>query len=268
MPDLSHLISHRFRGFSKIENSLEGLIAALDFGVLNLEFDIRVTKCGTPIIYHDEYAKDKNGNDIHINEISVAELTRRGGNFFHMPIADDFFAAIAGHANQQAKLLVDIKDAGFETEIWALINYYRLQNRVVYVSWLPEVIYAMHDLAPNADYCLSHWCRAPNAATRAVHRVFSARNGHIERPARHYVHGERSGWHVDGQLRGKMRDIVTAVCVPQNMANPEWAAAYQKDGIAVSTFSYVSWDHINKHAKSMNIDLYFIDNKTVFEKLS
>ena len=57
------LISHRFRGFAKRENTLEGLKAALDFGVVNLEFDVRVAACGTPMIYHDEYALDKTATD-------------------------------------------------------------------------------------------------------------------------------------------------------------------------------------------------------------
>ena len=53
MPTLTQLVSHRFRGFSPHENTIQGLNAALDFGVAQVEFDIRVTKCGTPLIYHD-----------------------------------------------------------------------------------------------------------------------------------------------------------------------------------------------------------------------
>ena len=56
MPKFDQLISHRFRGFSYRENTIKGLMNALDLGVQVLEFDIRVTRCGTPIIYHDEYA--------------------------------------------------------------------------------------------------------------------------------------------------------------------------------------------------------------------
>jgi len=40
MVTISNLICHRFRGFAPYENTIDGLLAALDLGVLNLEFDI------------------------------------------------------------------------------------------------------------------------------------------------------------------------------------------------------------------------------------
>jgi hypothetical protein len=42
---------------------------------------------------------------------------------------------------------------------------------------------------------------------------------------------------------------------------------YHKDGIKVSTFSYVDWDHIKRHEERFNIDTYFIDNKRVFDEM-
>jgi len=42
MVDMSQLVSHRFRGFSKHENTIEGLLAALDFGVSQVEFDLLI----------------------------------------------------------------------------------------------------------------------------------------------------------------------------------------------------------------------------------
>jgi len=265
MVALSNLISHRFRGFAPFENTIEGLNAALDFGVQNLEFDIRVAKCGTPMIYHDETALDQHGKLHHLCEVMADDFPSLGGVFAHMPTAEDLFAAAAAHSNKTAKLLIDIKDAGFETEIHALIMMNRLESRAVYVSWLPEALYALHELAPNAEFCLSHWCLSPDTLTRQVHKVFKAKMGHIKRPRRKRVHGERSGWFVDGPLRGDLRDIVSSVCVPQAMVSRALVDDYHKDGIEVSTFSYLDWDHINRHKKRFNIDLYFIDNKAVFD---
>lgn len=267
MVALSNLISHRFRGFAPYENTIAGLIAALDFGVLNLEFDIRVAKCGTPMIYHDEAALDKEGKLHHLSEVMAHDFADLGGVFAHMPSAEALFAAISEHPKKDTKLLIDIKDAGFETEIHALVMLNRLASRVVYVSWVPESLYAMHDIAPDADYCLSHWCLSPDTKTRQVHKVYEAKMGHIKRPRRRIVHGERSGWFVDGPLRGELRDIVSSVCVPQAMVSKALVEDYHKDGIEVSTFSYVDWDHINRHKERFNIDTYFIDNKRVFDEL-
>jgi len=243
MVDINNLISHRFRGFAPHENTIAGLNAALDFGVLNLEFDIRVAKCGTPMIYHDEAALDKDGKLHHLCDV------------------------MAAHPKKEAKLLIDIKDAGFETEIHALVMMGRLAARVIYVSWVPEALYAMHDIAPDAEYCLSHWCQSPDAKTRQIHKVFKDKMGHVKRPSRKRVHGERSGWFVDGPLRGEMRDIVSSVCVPQAMVSRALVDDYHKDGIQLSTFSYVDWDHIRRHDERFNIDTYFIDNKSVFDEM-
>lgn len=267
MVALSNLISHRFRGFAPHENTIDGLNAALDFGVLQVEFDIRVAKCGTPMIYHDEAALDKDGKLHYLCDLIADDFTSLGGVFAHMPTAEDLFAAIRQHSRKEAKLLIDIKDAGFETEIHALVMLNRLADRVVYVSWVPETLYAMHDIAPDAKYCLSHWCQSPDAKTRQVHKVFKAKMGHINRPRRKMVHGERSGWFVDGPLRGELRDIVSSVCVPQAMISRALVNDYHKDGIEVSTFSYIDWEHIRRHKERFNIDTYFIDNKHVFDEM-
>lgn len=266
---LSSLISHRFRGFSKLENSIQGVNAALDFGVKYVEFDIRIAACGTPMIYHDEAAPDKHGDHHLLSAYKASSYSTLGGRFTHMPTADALFAAIAAHQNKNTVLLVDIKDGGFETEIHALICLHHLQNRVVYVSWVPNVLYAMHDMTPNTPLCLSHWCQNPDLSIRANHIVYKAKNGDVPRLADAYIHGERSGWFIDGPLTGKLREILIAtkgsVCVPQDMVTRKLVDSYHSDGLAVSTFSYLDWDHINDHKSRFNIDLYFIDNKDVFD---
>ena len=271
MADLSHLISHRFRGFSKHENTLSGCLAALDFGVLNLEFDIRVTRCGTPVIYHDEFARGSNKRKQYVANLMAKSFPKVGGTFSHIPTAEALFALIAEHTNQKARLLIDIKDAGFEDIIHALVCAYGLQSRVVYVSWLPNVLYAMHEIAPDIPLCLSHWCKSPNKAVRMLHDVHDAKDGQIHRLDRKYIHGERSGWFVDGPLRGELRNMIKAskgsVCVPQNMVTRDLVDDYHADDIEVSTFSYTEWKAIKTHEDRFNIDLYFIDNKAVFDAL-
>jgi len=267
MADLSNLIAHRFRGFTFFENSLNGLNAALDFGVKQIEFDIRVTKCGTPLIYHDEYAADKTGKRHHIKDIWTHEREALGGTFAHMPTAEALFAAIAAHPNQDAKILIDMKDAGFEVMLYALIRANRLEGRALWVSWLPETLYAIHEIDPDAKLCFSHWCGDPSAKDKQLHRIFTSQDGHIPRPKRRYVHGERSGWHVAAPVQGDLRKILSSVCIPQAMASRALVDNYHKDGIAVSAFSYVDWDHINRHQSEFNVDDYFIDSKKVFNEI-
>lgn len=271
MIGLSSLISHRFRGFAPLENTLEGFVAALDFGVLNLEFDIRVTRCGTPMIYHDEFALDKAGKRHEISELMASDFKGLGGTFASIPTAEALFKIAGTHANTDAKFFIDIKDAGFETEIHALVCLNRLEDRVVYVSWVPNALYAIHALAADASLCLSHWCQDPPLIAREVHEVFEAPDGLVPRLDRDYIHGERSGWYIKGGVQGELRDMLRrtkgSVCVPQFMVTRDLVDAYHADGIEVSTFSYVTWPDIRAHEKEFNIDLYFIDNKRVFDEL-
>jgi hypothetical protein len=267
MAKLSDLISHRFRGFAPHENTIAGLNAALDFGVQQVEFDIRVTRCGTPLIYHDEAARDGRGKLRHICDILASDLQNLGGTFSHMPTAEALFAAAAAHENP-ARLLIDMKDAGFEDMLVALAKAEGLTDRILWVSWLPETLYAVRDLLPDAKLCLSHWCAKPSAQTRKLHKVFHSPNGHLPRPDRRSVHGERSGWFVEQPLQGDMRALVSAVCVPRAMVTRALVENYQADGIEVSAFSYVTRECVEAAEDTLGLDAFFIDDKIVFDSFA
>lgn len=264
MVELSQLISHRFRGFSPLENTIEGLISALNFGVAQVEFDIRVSRCGTPLIYHDEYAVSENGEIHKICEVMSRDLHNLGGVFAHMPTAEALFRAASTHPNK-ARLLVDIKDAGFEDMLVALAMQFGIQDRITWVSWLPETLYTIRDMLPRAQVTLSHWCKNPNSTIRKIHHVYEAKNGHIPRPNRSQIMGERSGWFVDGPLKGEIRDVINNVCVPVDMVTRELIANYQSDGIKVSVFSYISRKNVDMAERELGLDDYFIDSKSVFD---
>ena len=264
MVDISQLVSHRFRGFSEHENTIEGLNSALDFGVEQVEFDIRVTRCGTPLIYHDEAARGQKGKTHHICDILAKDRESIGGVFAHMPTAEALFAAAAAHENK-AKLLIDMKDAGFEDMLVALAKAYGLEDRINWVSWLPETLYSVRDLLPNAEVTLSHWCKSPDAGVRSIHKVFAAKNGRVPRPKRRLIIGERSGWFIDGPLRGEMRELVNNVCIPVAMATRELIESYQADDIKVSAFSYVTRNSVDAAESKLGLDDFFIDAKIVFD---
>lgn len=264
MAQLSQIISHRFRGFSDHESTITGLLAALDYGVRQIEFDIRLTRCGTPIITHDESARDHAGQIHRVCDVLAADLANLGGDFARMPTARALFAAVAAHGNHDCTLLIDVKDAGFEDMLYALCAEYRLRDRSIWVSWLPEVLFAVHDIDPDARTCLSHWCQSPDSPTRAVHTVYAAKAGEIARPTRRYVHGERSGWFVDGPLRGQLRNIVDWVCIPAGQISADLVADYHRDNIQVSAFSYLTLDAMNAAEQAYGHDAFFSDAKAPF----
>lgn len=265
------LISHRFRGFSAYENTLKGLRATLDFGVQNLEFDVRIAKCGTPMVYHDEFALDGKGARQYLCDYKASEYAHLGGIFAQMPTLDALFSTIKVHSNKTAKLLIDIKDLGFEAEIHALVMYYHLQNRSIYVSWLPEVLYRIHELAPDIPLCLSHWCGDVSKKIAASHDMHISKDGIIPRLTDRYMTGVRYGWVSKQALSGDMLKILKnssgGICVPQLMLSRGLSDFYHSQNLFVSTFSYTDWPSIHTHKSTLNVDMYFIDNKQVFEKL-
>jgi len=265
------LISHRFRGFAPRENTLPGLRAALDFGVQNLEFDVRMAKCGTPMIYHDEFALDGDGNKQYLCDYKASEYARLGGTFAHMPTLDALFSTVKVHRNKTAKLLIDIKDLGFEVEINALVMYYHLQHRTIYVSWLPEVLYRICALAPDVPLCLSHWCGDVSKEVAANHDMHLSEDGTIPRLDAPYMTGVRYGWVLKQALSGEMLRILRAsgggICVPQSMLTRTLSDFYHDQDLFVSTFSYTDWPSINAHKTALNVDMYFIDDRQVFDEL-
>jgi len=265
------LISHRFRGFSEYENTLEGLRAALDFGVRNLEFDVRVAKCGTPMVYHDEHALDGHGKKRYLCDYKAAEYEALGGIFAEMPSLDALFSTIKVHKFKNAKLLIDIKDLGFEHEIHALVMYYRLQHRAIYVSWVAEVLYRIHGLAPEIPLCLSHWSAEVSVSDAAQHKVNSSKGGIIPRIDDAYMTGVSYGWAVKDPLAGDMLAILKAssggICVPEDLLTRTLSDFYHRQKMFVSTYSYTDWPAINAHKKVLNVDMFFIDNREVFEEL-
>jgi len=258
---IANLISHRFRGFGKLENTIESLLGALDFGVRKVEFDVRMAKCGTPMVYHDEHAMGAEGQR-KLCEVMASDYEAVGGRFAAMPTLDDLLGAAAAHGSH-ALLLVDIKDAGFEEVVISLIHAHGLAERVVYVSWLPEVLYAVRELRADARLCLSHWASSPSLAARAVHEVFVSRDGEVPCPGR-TVLGERSGWWLQKPLTGELADMVEMVCIPVADVTDALLAHYRARGIAVTAFSYVEIEAAEA-AFARGVDPLFIDAKRVFE---
>ena len=261
------LISHRFLTFSEYENTAQGLISALDNKVSYVEFDVRIAKCGTPVIYHDPEAIDINGVEHKISTVKYNDFNDLGGRFKTISSLDEILDIAANHSNTKVKLLIDIKDFGYEQVIYSSVVKKKLSDRSIYVSWLPEVIYALHKLTPLSEFCFSYWCKPPSETTKESHIVFKSQNGEIKNQTSANNIGRSSGWYIKGALRGKLRDIISMVCVPKHMLDVSLVNKYHQYGIEVSSFSYLNINEIINDKKNYNIDYFFADNKKVFENI-
>lgn len=68
-------VGHRGLPTKYPENSLVGILAALDAGAQAVEFDVQLTKDGVPVVCHDVTLERTGATNINITEIAFAELT-------------------------------------------------------------------------------------------------------------------------------------------------------------------------------------------------
>lgn len=70
------LIAHRGASFEAPENTMSAIYKAIDIGVSLIEFDVRMTKDGIPIIMHDETVSRTTDSteDVHIEDLTFDQI--------------------------------------------------------------------------------------------------------------------------------------------------------------------------------------------------
>lgn len=76
MPDVKSplIIAHRGASADAPENSLAAFEKAIELGVDGLEFDVRLSKCGVPVVFHDPTLKRIAGVDGFVSDFVISEL--------------------------------------------------------------------------------------------------------------------------------------------------------------------------------------------------
>jgi len=119
------IIGHRGACGLAPENTLASLRKAIEHHVDEIEFDLRVTKDGVPILHHDAALTDPNGSQLLVQDHTYAELQQHKTDLVSF---DDMLAAI-GH---QTRLQVEVKTGEPVAPIVVIIEKY------LSAGWLPE----------------------------------------------------------------------------------------------------------------------------------
>ncbi|MEO5376939.1 MAG: hypothetical protein H7832_04035 [Magnetococcus sp. DMHC-6] len=72
----SHLVAHRGIPARFPDNSLAGVLAALQKGVRFVEFDLQLTADGVPVLFHDAHLKKATGRAARVADITWPELQK------------------------------------------------------------------------------------------------------------------------------------------------------------------------------------------------
>ena len=134
-------IGHRGAKAYKTENTLESFSKAIELGANAIEFDVRRSKDSRLIISHDDNLKKVFGKDVLVNETALEELKQLTDN--RIVTLEEGLRFIGGKVE---KILVELKEAGYEDVVLDMITKENLRERVIVVSFLEEALARVRDL--------------------------------------------------------------------------------------------------------------------------
>ncbi len=159
------VIAHRCRGFGAPENSEAAVWRALASPADELEVDLRGTKEGRLVVWHDPVYRDSQGMRWRLSRTPLRRLERAG------LLSLERLLRIVAWQGAGKRLNLDLKTPGLEEELVAAIRHHRLEGRVLLVSWNAASLERLHALAPELSLSLSFAPKVEN------------RNGYPYRPA-------------------------------------------------------------------------------------
>lgn len=146
------------RGYSAVapENTLPALAAAIPAGATYVEFDVRTTADGVPVVIHDRTVDRTTGGTGHIWDLTLDEVRALdAGSWFSPAYAGVRIPALTEvldlFPGTDAALLLEIKppaDLGQVKAILALAAERDLLSRTVVQSFDPHIVRLVREAAP------------------------------------------------------------------------------------------------------------------------
>jgi glycerophosphoryl diester phosphodiesterase len=154
--DAAAIIGHRGDRSVAPENTMPALELAMD-ELAYVETDVRLTRDGVPVLFHDTHLERVAGRDGRIEDLDLAELGRLDVGVWYgdefagerIPTLDAFLAALA--EREDARALVELKAAWSPDEVRRvldLIELHRLRGRVVLQSFSIETLQSVQRVSP------------------------------------------------------------------------------------------------------------------------
>jgi Glycerophosphoryl diester phosphodiesterase family len=299
---IDHLLSHRLRGFDDVESTRLGLERGLKAGVRNVEFDVRVTRDGCPIAYHDPFFLADDGNWSFVDQWDFAAL-RSQRSLARIATLEDMCRCFSDFQSPDALLHVDVKVSGFESVIRDTIAKFGLLSNTVLVSWLPDVLVRFHSISPQTRLCFSHLslARAPwlyNAAKTifpiveratpiigkgmrglapvlanqmlAVRLYFydngDAASGHLYDSDAHTTPGCVVPTVLTGGMLELLRRTNGMVCMPLALATRRLREDYRSLGVQFAVYSVADIESLKEVMARIDPDIVYVDNAEVIRE--
>lgn len=128
-------VGHRGARAYEIENTLKSYEKAIALGANAIELDVRKSKDGKLVITHDDNLKRVFGKDIRVDEATLKQLKQLSEN--RIPTLEEALSLID---RKVEKILVEIKEAGYEKKILEVIRKEKLTDRAIIVSFHEQAL--------------------------------------------------------------------------------------------------------------------------------
>ena len=175
---MKKIIAHR--GFSSRypENSMLAFEQAAAIGADGAEFDVQLSADGVPVVFHDESLKRITGDNLLIKDLTLRELKTLDISYKfagqcpvqRIPTLEEYFTFAR---DKNFLNIIELKTAifeypGIEEKVLALIDAFRLNDRVVISSFNHYSLLRFQKLAPDLPYAILYECRIAEPQEYAV----------------------------------------------------------------------------------------------------
>ena len=140
------IIAHRGASADAPENTMPAFELALKQGAQMLEFDVRPTRDGQIVVFHDDTTERWNGTPQQVQQLTLAELQQIDLGDAQAPTLNELFNWAA---STNLELNVEIKSPGIEAEVVKLVRQFGLAKRVIVSSFASESLRRMRQIAPD-----------------------------------------------------------------------------------------------------------------------
>ncbi|XES77763.1 MAG: glycerophosphodiester phosphodiesterase [Candidatus Bathyarchaeia archaeon] len=141
-------VGHRGARAYEPENTLRSFQKAIELGADAVELDVRKTKDGEIVVIHDADVKRTTNGKGLVSELTLQEIKRlKTDKDEHIPTLAEVFDLLG----KRVKIFVELKEAGLEEQLLALIQKKDLLANVVVVSFLEDALAKVKALNPQIE---------------------------------------------------------------------------------------------------------------------
>ncbi len=188
------IIGHRGAKGLAPENTIASLLKALEHGVDEIEFDVRITKDGVVILQHDQALHDPGGAELTVSAHTFEELKAHKSD---LATLDEAINAVNG----RVPLLVEVKPGVSTPPIVSVIET-ALEGSLkdtdlLLGSFSQQILLELHEALPTIQKVVIE----PWSGVRAVHRARKVGTKRLNMNQRWLWRGfikpmQKSGWEL------------------------------------------------------------------------